>query len=319
MGDSCATTSSKAKLLKDFTYNDDLSYDDNLANYRSLLNSYEQKKFDVNRQYNYWLTFTICVIYGSIAVIILLASYFSEFANKLFFDTLYYFTITFIIGTIIIIIILTYQVYNFDFPRIEKINGYEINYCPDYWNYKYNSDFSSDTRLYGSDATYNSNEKDNLKVQCYFKNNSDDVLQTTNLESTTFKTDGNTKYYYLGGSSSDSIAVDLPQDKSSTVLNTMLNQDEYKKFREYVSKMNGMQYNADDTITVRTHAKQPHYASAVSDQGNIKMECSNVYPRYLAEKDLKYAEENNSLTDNKFRCAYSKICKIPWTEAGCSL
>lgn len=316
MGDSCDTTSSsKAKLLRDFKYNDNLSYDDNLANYRSLLNSYEQKKFDVNRQYNYWLTFTICVIYGSIAVIILLASYFSQFANQLFFDTLYYFTITFIIGTIFVIIILTYQVYNYDFPKIEKINGYEINYCPDYWNYKYYNNFTNNTRLSDSDGEYSSTERDHLKIQCNFKNNQNDVLQTDNLYNTTFDTDGN--YYYT--SNNNSIAVTLPNLKTNTVLNNELSDDEYKKFREYVSKMNGLKYNPDDTISVTNLSAQPHYSESVTNSSDIKMECSNVYPRYLAEKDLKYAEETNSLVDNKFRCAYSKICKIPWTEAGCSL
>lgn len=318
MGDSCDTSSSKAKLLRDFEYDDNLSYDDNLANYRSLLNSYEQKKFDVDRQYNYWLTFTICVIYGSIAVIILLASYFSQFANQLFFDTLYYFTITFIIGTIFVIILLTYQVYNYDFPKIEKISGYEINYCPDYWNYKYYNNFNHNTRLYGSDgsASYSSDEKDHLKIQCSFKNNPNDVLQTDNLYSTTFDDDGNN--YYM--SNNDSIAVNLPVNKNNTKLQNYLSDDEYKKFREYASKMNGLNYNkVNDTITVTDLKKnvQPHYTTAVTDVSDIKMECSNVYPRYLAEKDLKYAEENNSLVDNKFRCAYSKICKVPWTEAGC--
>ena len=320
VSDSCDSTSS-TKLLKDFEYNDDLSYGDNLTIYRSLLNEYEQKKFDVNRQYDYWLTFTICVIYGSIAVILLLSCYFFTWANELFLNKLYYFTITFIIGTILIIIILTYQVFNFNFPNIEKIPGYDINYCPDYWNYEYKK-FADNSRLKDSGNAYSSEEKQHLEVNCNFKNNPRDILQTSRIFDS-----------YIGGSATnpysqestrqtsegDSLYIELPQNQDSTT-NKILTADEYKKFRQYVSVMNGINYNSEnDTISTTNFANQPNYAAdASAGTTDIKIDCNNVYPRYLAEKDIKYAKEQNSLEDNKFRCAYSEVCKMPWSEAGCS-
>ena len=320
VSDSCDSTSS-TRLLKDFKYNDDLSYEDNLTIYRSLLNEYEQKKFDVNRQYNYWLTFTICVIYGSIAIIILLSCYFFTWANELFLNKLYYFTITFIIGTILIIIILTYQVFNFNFPNIEKIPGHEINYCPDYWNYKHIK-YDDNTRIKDSGNTITTEEKKHLEVNCNFKNEPRDILQTSRIYDS-----------YIGGavpnpysqestrqtSDGDSLYIELPQNQDSTT-NKILTGDEYKKFRQYVSVMNGINYNSEtDTISTNNFAKQPNYASdAALNTTSIKIDCNNVYPRYLAEKDIQYAIDNNSLDDNKFRCAYSEVCKMPWSEAGCS-
>lgn len=45
---------------------------------------------------------------------------------------------------------------------------------------------------------------------------------------------------------------------------------------------------------------------------NIPLTCSAVYPSFLASKEGKYAE-NNTL-----RCAYSKICNIPWSDLHCN-
>lgn len=312
--DSCNSTSS-TKLLRDFEYNDDLSYEDNLTIYRSLLNDYDKKKFDVKRQYNYWLTFTICIIYGSVAVIILLSCYFFTWANELFLNTLYYFTITFIIGTILIIIILTYQVYNFDFPKIENIPGYEINYCPDYWNYEHKK-YVNNTRL-ANTLGISVADKEHLGIKCNFNNNPKDILQTEKLLLTKDRNSQNTLWDKENtADAGESFYVTLPQTKDPKLND--LSETEYKNFREYVSVMNGLNYDKPtDTVSVTNHTIQPNYVSDTAGVADIKMDCNNVYPRYLAEKDIKYANDNNNLVDNTFRCAYSKMCKMPWSEAGC--
>ena len=48
------------------------------------------------------------------------------------------------------------------------------------------------------------------------------------------------------------------------------------------------------------------------NSSNIPLTCSAVYPSFLASKEDKYAE-NNTL-----RCAYSKICNIPWSDLHCN-
>jgi uncharacterized membrane protein len=45
---------------------------------------------------------------------------------------------------------------------------------------------------------------------------------------------------------------------------------------------------------------------------NIPLTCSVVYPSFLASKEDKFSE-NNTL-----RCAYSKICNIPWSDLHCN-
>ena len=120
-------------------YSDDNTFDENIAIYRSRLTENDRKIFDYNRASKYWLTFAVCCIYGLIALIILLVGSFTSWGSKIFFNDLYVFIITYIIGTIIIIIFLTYKVYNFDFPSTEKNLDNNQQYCPDYWSSKKNS------------------------------------------------------------------------------------------------------------------------------------------------------------------------------------
>lgn len=45
---------------------------------------------------------------------------------------------------------------------------------------------------------------------------------------------------------------------------------------------------------------------------NIPLTCSSVYPSLLSSKESNY-EDNNTL-----RCAYAKVCNIPWSDMNCS-
>ena len=58
--------------------------------------------------------------------------------------------------------------------------------------------------------------------------------------------------------------------------------------------------------------RQPEILEANLQKENIPLVCSAVYPSFLASKEDKYAE-NNTL-----RCAYSKICNIPWSDLHCN-
>jgi hypothetical protein len=58
--------------------------------------------------------------------------------------------------------------------------------------------------------------------------------------------------------------------------------------------------------------RQPEIRKEDLANENIPLTCSAVYPSFLASKEDKYSE-NNTL-----RCAYSKICNIPWSDLHCS-
>jgi hypothetical protein len=58
--------------------------------------------------------------------------------------------------------------------------------------------------------------------------------------------------------------------------------------------------------------RQPEIRKEDLAKENIPLTCSAVYPSFLASKEDKYSE-NNTL-----RCAYSKICNIPWSDLHCN-
>lgn len=58
--------------------------------------------------------------------------------------------------------------------------------------------------------------------------------------------------------------------------------------------------------------RQPVINNTILPKEHIPLTCSAVYPSFLASKEDKYSE-NNTL-----RCAYSKICNIPWSDLHCN-
>ena len=287
-------------------YSDDNTFDENIAIYRSRLSENDRKIFDYNRTSKYWLTFAVCCIYGLIALIILLLGSFTSWGNKVFFNDLYIFIITYIIGTIIIIIFLTYKVYNFDFPSTENILDNSTQYCPDYWSskkatpgYFENAD-GSKTSDFGDDIS-----KQDFFYKCKLKNENiknGDIYQTSK---------SGDKYIIL--------EKDIDDSTNKTGLT---NAEDYKKFREIAARLSGYNYNKDTDICgmkYNTNALQKADDDTYFENGDtIPLKCDTVYPLYFAKEDLKYSNENNSSNKNIFRCAYSKACSIPWTDIGCT-
>ena len=62
---------------------------------------------------------------------------------------------------------------------------------------------------------------------------------------------------------------------------------------------------------------------AITDAGTntiiqvLPMICDSTYPMYLASRDEITSKNNNKFDNNIFRCAYSKICKVPWSDMNC--
>ena len=50
---------------------------------------------------------------------------------------------------------------------------------------------------------------------------------------------------------------------------------------------------------------------------NIPLVCDTVYPLFLASKDVQLSTNNKKFDQNVLRCAYSKMCKVPWSDLNC--
>lgn len=316
-------TSDCKKTSTGFEYNNELSFDENMLRYRSYLSEFEKNNFDINRQSKYWWTFSTCILYGSLALILLLFGSLTEYGNYLLFNELYIFIITYIIGTILIIIILIYKVYSFDFPDTNKKIDSDSLYCPDYWDSsiinpstsgKHNMMINNKyTKYFGT----NSSDGD-FNLECELKENSG-IYNSNSLYANTYLRN---KYGYKQSASDNSkLYVELI-DGNSGNSGLSLNNGDYEEFRKIAASMAGYSYD----INTKTLKKNNNNAIKNS-QGNyfddgslntIPLVCDKVYPLYMAKKDFEYSNSKGLTNYNKFRCAYSKTCGIPWTEVGCS-
>lgn len=83
-------------------------------------------------------TIAICIVYALIALVILLSSYMFPTIKFVIFEKFLPFTIVFIVGTILLIIYLFYNILNFKPIKINKNFDYTNISCPDYWKLEYN-------------------------------------------------------------------------------------------------------------------------------------------------------------------------------------
>jgi hypothetical protein len=115
----------------------------------------------INAKHNYFMgTIMICVVYGILAILMLSVGYFTTMGKEILFNTLLYFTVTFVIGTIFVIIITTILILVYEPPGvvITTPDLYSNNTCPDYWTYK---DLTLTDKIdYGNDLLYTSNSFD---------------------------------------------------------------------------------------------------------------------------------------------------------------
>ena len=82
-------------------------------------------------------TIAICIVYALVALIILLSSYMSPTIKFVIFEKFMPFTIVFIIGTILLIVYLFYNIIYFKPIKINKNFDYTNISCPDYWKLEY--------------------------------------------------------------------------------------------------------------------------------------------------------------------------------------
>lgn len=313
-------------------YDDSKTFDDNMLTYRSKLPDYDKKLFDMKRQSKYWLTFTICLLYGGVAILLLLLGSFTNWGNRVLFNELYTFVVTFIIGTSFIILYLTYKVYTFNFPSLAKEIGYDSPYCPDYWDSSFTFKkigTGNDHDTTSSDGTrknyfgdkYN---KSQFNLKCHIRPNNG--VYTSNSLFAELK---DKKFYKQSVNNSSHIdsklVVELAgKDVPGFVNNTGLNIEtgEYNEFRKAAAQMSGYTYSIhgggnEDLTKNNDYALKDENGNYYTLPDKIPLKCDTVYPLYLAKKDFDYARKHKLDNFNKFRCAYSKVCGIPWTEAGC--
>lgn len=328
---SCTTDNTNSY---EFKYDDSKSYHDNINDYKNKLDNVSKSKFEVNRQKSYKLTYMTCIIYSIIAFSIIFIAALTDWGNNLFYNELYLFTMTFVVGSIIVISLLVYKVYSFDFPDLTKKITNDAYYCPDYWISKTinPTEYDEDTMEGEEQVTkkfFGENNDSHFNIECslsgiYNMNmlNDNDILKE--------------HYKYKLGTVDDKevlfIELHLNDNQEMKILKNrseLTQDDEYLKFCQMAATMSG--YTLKETNNkenpyqiIKNNNKAliskedgSNYENIVSTTVVVPLICSRIYPLFMAHEDVKHANEQQIYSTTKFRCAFSKLTGIPWSQIGC--
>jgi hypothetical protein len=232
----------------------------------------------IKAKHNYFMgTIMICVVYGILSILMLSIGYFTTIGNEILFNTLLYFTVTFVIGTIIIILITTIMVLLYEPPDVILATPdlYSNQSCPDYWLYQTSNDISN----YGNDVNFNVSLNNTSNVKNY--NNSrinDSYMKNTCIPDNTIMLDDSNK-------------------RTITTINNNDPTNNDEDFKIYLANMQMGSSNANVSESNICDMIFPEYLAFADNQ--------------------RYIDSKGTSETNYYRCKYATECSIPWTGAGC--
>lgn len=290
-----------------------MASDDSMVVDISSLDQEQQDLFFAKKLKLFKITIMVCAIYGTIAAAILIAMFYTQWGQRNLYKNASYFIATYILGTLFIIFYLIYLVASFKPTILKNNHSYDSDMCPDYWK------LESITKESLQDAE----GKDYIDVDRNTNLNRNHFKYKCSMEPTIFspeKMKRKSPENYVTG---EVVGSDLVFELDTQTNNTGLSDNQFAKMKEYASIMSGYStkdgkivgHNNANSVHKKVNNTAQYYSGA---QDKIPLACDQVFPIYLSTMDKEYAKNNPSEPGNIFRCAYSKMCKVPWTEAGCS-
>lgn len=230
--------------------------------------------YKINRQQLFKTTVAIAAVYGVIAILFLIIML-ADTNNVSGLSKEYLpFTITFIGGMLVTMIILVAQILTFQ-PVSSKQPKVSDSICPDYYKLE---------ATQSTDPDYSSTSLDPInKSYMGYKCKPDPAVYNLMLSS-----DGSNN---------------IPQN-SATIASNIFG-------HTVQSNIARVAVTADPTSTTSVQSVMatkvaPVYATSAG-AGNLR--CDVVYPQFMAYEDSQNFPQN----PNNLRCNYSKVCNIPWT------
>lgn len=283
----------------------------------------QEKEYIKNLKHNAFMgTIAVCVVYAIIALLLIVYVNITE-QGKALYDDLKPFALTFIFGTLFIIIATTILVLNWEPEQAKKatVNDVLNNQfsCPDYYKLeetniemtdlmKYTKDIEDNTWINNSsnvdlhDYMINENNSNLVKHKCVYDQN---IFGDNNIEAAKF-TD-----FPHGGTAFG----------SSDTVTTNTSQNDYKALGAFTAMYGGYgkSLNCSDSSTTKFNYDKAYCLDSLEKSANTDIyDCTKVYPEYLAYLDAQeYVNNNEQGPKNLHRCEWSKKCKVPWTSAGC--
>lgn len=258
---------------------------------------------NINKYNAFMGTIVICIVYAAISLSILLFSYFTEIGRRFFTESLKYFITTFVIGTIIIIIVMTILVIDWKPDENKGLKTKEITgvmSCPDYWK----NEKQDDTKI--------DNIISNINPTTDFY-----VFSNQNYDKIGKESSKLTKNYLKNICKNDNTVRDIPT-ANQTISGTWDIDTDTKPYSTHLS--NGKLQNIEEQVKFTKAMLQ----MSANDTGSTPLSnttalnCAQVYSEVLDQLDAQeYADNDFKGKSNKYRCEFAKVCNVPWTSAGC--
>jgi len=288
-------------------------------------------KYTKQLKYNAFMgTIAICAVYAIIALAMILYINLTEQGKALYSD-LKPFALTFIFGTLFIIMVVTLMVVYWEPEQATKKEISDVLRnplsCPDYYTLEdVGSNGTAD--IVGQDTLVDFSSNIKYNKDSDIKKNIIGLTDQVDLGNYIIDTDNSnifvkhkcivdTKIYdtnKLSKPRSDFIGTNLTQNKTDVIPGSIDSIDNYQ--RAIFTTMYG---GNDSNHIINSNLRPNMYANSYPSANFSNYDCSIVYPEYLAQLDAKaYIDNNETGPQNLHRCGWAKACGVPWTSAGCS-
>jgi hypothetical protein len=298
------------------------------------LKLFEQEKMDL-----YKGTFVVCIVYGLSAIILLALILFTDGGKEFIYDKFAPAVVTYIIGSLIIILYLLNSIYTIRPRRIgNDMDSDNSIMCPDFWKLEKVKDTDkpfliANNSMSGVPATYiipeiTRDADKNIQYKCvYDKDVYGDTRKlldtkkgitgdTTNIIAGFANTSNATAYANAPTTSvlSPDYIVKIPKDVETTNVKGLKS---YAKFAGGYTENNTDIFKSDNNVSLKT-AKSEYVAGSgnintilSNYETNMPLICNQVYPQVLGILDSKTKDEN------EISCEYAKQCGISWSSLNC--
>jgi hypothetical protein len=273
------------------------------------------------------VTIIVCIVYDIFAFVLITAAYFSDNIRDLLFDKFLPFTLIYIVGTIIIILIFIYYIVSFVPKKIDKNKLDDSISCPDYWKLEildddaiensfdttnYNKKLFKyrcvmDEKVFNKGAIYKQDKDENAALQyklgnkpAFISETNNDILPATNsaivgnLNNFLSHNKEDDNFYYLYKNVNDYNNKNLTYTNNKTVSTRIKNdlQDAALIMNNYKKIKNGDNvYYEDKIITPGTAPAAP--SSAATDA----ISRTQLVTNYLNSPNLLTSESKDDATN----------------------
>ena len=292
----------------------------------------DEEKYIRNLKYNAFMgTIAVCVIYGIIAILMILYINLTESGKTLYSD-LKPFALTFIFGTLLIIIVTTTMVLYWEPEQAAKLKINDVLQnpysCPDYYLLQ-QSIYGESNMVYNMSSNLTSNTVLTDKVDFLnYKSNELYEYKCTNdiniIEQGTIDTNSSNVYIASETNSFYQADVNFGSQSVLTLSADTTNLDATTKsfntnhFDPAETNIKGYAAFAMMYGGIASGGGQLKIAGDSATSPKFKVDCGTVYPEYLAYLDAKeFIDNDEKGPKNLHRCEWAKKCGVPWSSAGC--